>query len=86
MLGSGNPLPTSAIVQLPVPGVPSGDLAAAIAFINAYFEPFEGMLVTFPDTLSVREYFELARYGQVILSEGGRPRHFTTPTCLMRPA
>ena len=77
VLGSGNPLPTSASVQLPVPGVPSGDLAAAKAFINAYFEPFEGMLVTFPDTLSVREYFELARYGQVILSEGGRPRQFT---------
>jgi predicted extracellular nuclease len=35
------------------------------------------MLVTFPDTLSVSEYFELARYGQVILTEGGRPRQFT---------
>ena len=35
------------------------------------------MLVTFPDTLSVSEYFELARYGQVILTEGGRPRTFT---------
>ena len=35
------------------------------------------MLVTFPDTLSVSEYFELARYGQVILNEGGRPRTFT---------
>ena len=57
---------------------------SATAAINAYFEPFEGMLVTFPDTLSVSEYFELARYGQVILSEGGRPRHVhggrTTPT------
>ena len=74
---SGNPLPTPASVQLPVPGVPLGDLAAAKALINAYFEPFEGMLVTFPDTLSVREYFELARYGQVILSEGRRPRQFT---------
>ncbi len=77
VLSSGNPLPTSASVQLPVPGVPTGNLAAATAFINAYFEPFEGMLVTFPDTFSVREYFELARYGQVILSEGGRPRQFT---------
>ena len=57
--------------------MPSGDLAAATAAINAYFEPFEGMLVTFPDTLSVSEYFELARYGQVILTEGGRPRQFT---------
>ena len=77
VLSSGNPLPTSASVQLPVPGVPLGNLAAARIVINAYFEAFEGMLVTFPDTLSVREYFELARYGQVILSEGGRPRQFT---------
>ncbi len=83
VLSSGNPLPTPATVQLPVPGVPSGDLALATAAINTYFEAFEGMLVTFPDTLSVSEYFELARYGQVILSEGGRPRQFTdanTPT------
>lgn len=81
--GSGNPLPTPASVQLPVPGLPSGDLTAATAAINAYFEPLEGMLVTFPDTLSVSEYFELARYGQVILTEGGRPHTFTavnTPT------
>jgi VCBS repeat-containing protein len=83
VLSSDNPLPTPASVQLPVPGVPSGDLALATAAINAYFEAFEGMLVTFPDTLSVSEYFELARYGQVILSEGGRPHTFTaanTPT------
>ncbi|HEU5102147.1 MAG TPA: ExeM/NucH family extracellular endonuclease [Roseiflexaceae bacterium] len=77
VLSSGNPLPTAASVELPVPGVPSGDLAAATAAINAYFEAFEGMLVTFPDTLSVSEYFELARYGQVILTEGGRPHTFT---------
>lgn len=83
VLSSGNPLPTPASVELPVPGVPTGDLAAARAAINAYFEAFEGMLVTFPDTLSISEYFELARYGQVILREGGRPRQFTdanTPT------
>jgi uncharacterized protein len=83
VLSSGNPLPTPASVQLPVPGVPSGNLAAATAAINAYYEPFEGMLVTFPATLSVSEYFELARYGQVILNEGGRPHTFTavnTPT------
>ena len=83
VLSSGNPHPTPATVDLPVPGVPSGDLAAATAAINAYFEPLEGMLVTYPDTLSVSEYFELARYGQVILTEGGRPHTFTavnTPT------
>jgi len=35
------------------------------------------MKVTFVDTLSVAEYFELARFGQMILYEGGRPRQFT---------
>ena len=41
------------------------------------------MLVTFPDTLSVSEYFELARYGQVILSRGRAAAHVhraTRPT------
>ncbi len=77
VLSSGNPLPTPATVELPAPGVASSDLATATAANNAYFEAFEGMLVTFPDTLSVSEYFELARYGQLILTEGGRPRTFT---------
>jgi predicted extracellular nuclease len=77
VLSSGNPLPTPATIQLPVPGVPAGDLAAAREAINAYFEQFEGMLVTFPATLAVAEYFELARYGQVVLAAGGRPRQFT---------
>lgn len=77
VLDSDQPLPTPAALELPVPITPSGDLAADTAAINAYYEPFEGMLVTFPDTLSVSEYFELARYGQVILTEGGRPHTFT---------
>ncbi len=78
VLSTGNALPTPAALDLPVPGVETDDLAAATAEINAYFEHDEGMLVTFPDTLSVSEYFELARYGQVILSEGGRAHTFTS--------
>ena len=35
------------------------------------------MLVTFVDTLTVSDYFELARFGQIVLFEGGRPRQFT---------
>ena len=77
VLSSGNPLPDPARIDLPIPGVPSGDLAAATAAVDAYFEAFEGMLVTFPEELTVSEYFELARYGQVTLSAGGRPRQFT---------
>lgn len=77
VLSTGNPLPTPASLELPVPGIEADDLASATAAINAYFERSEGMLVTFPATLSVSEYFELARYGQVILSAGGRPHTFT---------
>jgi predicted extracellular nuclease len=77
VLSSGNPLPTPASVQLPVPDIPTDDPIGATTAINAYFEAFEGMLVTFPDTLSVTEYFELARYGQVELTAGGRPHTFT---------
>ena len=77
VLSSGNPLPTPAAIELPVPGVPDGDLGAARAAINAYYEQFEGMLVRFDEELAIAEYFELARYGQLVLAAGGRPRQFT---------
>ncbi|MFL6198393.1 MAG: ExeM/NucH family extracellular endonuclease [Thermoanaerobaculia bacterium] len=57
---------TPAPIDLPIAGV-----------VNDFYEAREGMLVTFVDTLTVSEYFELARYGQVVLYEGGRPRQFT---------
>jgi uncharacterized protein len=38
-------------------------------------ERYEGMLVQFPQTLSVTELFELGRYGRVALSVGGRQFH-----------
>ncbi|HEV8578167.1 MAG TPA: ExeM/NucH family extracellular endonuclease [Thermoanaerobaculia bacterium] len=57
---------TPAPIDLPVAGV-----------VNDFYEAREGMLVTFVDTLTVSEYFELARYGQIVLFEGSRPRQFT---------
>jgi len=45
--------------------------------INAYYEAREGMLVQFDDDLTVSEYFQLFRYGQVVLVAGDRPRTFT---------
>jgi predicted extracellular nuclease len=63
---SGNPLPTPASVTLPV-----------IGEIGAFYEPFEGMLVSFNNTLYVAEYFELFRFGEVVLYEGGRPYQYT---------
>jgi uncharacterized protein len=57
---------TPAPVDLPIAGV-----------IDDFYEAREGMKVTFVDSLTVSEYFELGRYGQVVLYEGGRPRQFT---------
>ncbi|MCB0112606.1 MAG: ExeM/NucH family extracellular endonuclease [Caldilineaceae bacterium] len=46
------------------------------------FEAYEGMLVTFPMTLTVTEHYNLGRYGEVALSAGGRlpnPTNVITP-------
>ncbi|MBD2055803.1 ExeM/NucH family extracellular endonuclease [Oculatella sp. FACHB-28] len=52
--------------------------------IDDYYELSEGMRVEFADTLYVSEYFELARYGQIVLTEGDRPFQYShiddTPT------
>ncbi|MFY9821491.1 MAG: ExeM/NucH family extracellular endonuclease, partial [Thermoanaerobaculia bacterium] len=45
--------------------------------LNAFYEAREGMLVTFVDPLTVSEYFELGRYGQIVLAQGGRPFQFS---------
>jgi uncharacterized protein len=45
--------------------------------VDAYYEAREGMRVTFTNTLTVSEYFELARFGQIVLYEGARPLQFT---------
>jgi uncharacterized repeat protein (TIGR01451 family) len=44
--------------------------------VNSFYESVEGMLVQY-DTLTVTEYFQLFRYGQVVLVGGDRPRTFT---------
>jgi hypothetical protein len=46
-------------------------------------ERYEGMLVTFPETLTVAENFNLGRFGEVLLSSEGRlfnPTNFIDPT------
>ena len=45
--------------------------------VDAFYEAREAMLVTYTDTLSVSEYFELFRFGQIELVQGDRPRTFT---------
>ena len=64
VISSGNPLPTPASVTLP---------ATAGTDDSATFEHVEGMLVQIPTTLAVSEYFELARFGQVVLTAEERP-------------
>ncbi len=68
ILDAGNNLSqlTPATIDLPIVGD-----------INTYYEKIESMLVTFSDNLTVSEYFELSRYGQLELFEGGRPRQFS---------
>jgi predicted extracellular nuclease len=68
VLTSGSELPTPTPVELPAEGSTRAE---------ATFENVEGMLVTFADTLVVSEYFELARYGQLVLTAEARPRQFT---------
>ncbi|MCA9948091.1 MAG: ExeM/NucH family extracellular endonuclease [Anaerolineales bacterium] len=66
--GDNSGLVTAATIDLPAP---------ASTAAEGTFEQFEGMLVEFVDELTVTEYFELARFGQIILSEGGKLRQFT---------
>jgi predicted extracellular nuclease len=63
------PLPTPATVDLP--------FDTTLRSPDAFYEPLEGMLVRFTDELTVDESYQLGRFGQLLLSEGGRLRQFT---------
>ncbi|MGI9647863.1 MAG: ExeM/NucH family extracellular endonuclease [Acidimicrobiia bacterium] len=65
---SGNAAPSASLVYLP---------ASASTRAEATFEAVEGMRVTFPDTLYISEYFNLARFGELVLTVDARPRQFT---------
>lgn len=68
VLSSGNPLPTAATLSLPVTSVTD-------------FESYEGMLVTFPQSLVIAEYFNFDRFGEIVLTSD---RHLT-PTAGFEP-
>ena len=49
-----------------------------------FLEQYEGMLVRLPQTMYVTEHFQLGRFGQVVLSAGGRlaqPTNVAAPGC-----
>ena len=73
VLSSGNGLPTPASIVLPASStVRNGDDK-----LIPDLEAFEGMSVTFSDTLVVTEMYNLDRFGEVMLSQGRRPEQFT---------
>jgi uncharacterized protein len=69
VLSTGNPLPAATTYELPRP-------------VGVTFEPVEGMLLTFPEALSVTEHFQLGRFGEVSVSSEGR---LIQPTNVVEP-
>jgi hypothetical protein len=61
LCSSANPLPESAVIDLP----------------NSNLERYEGMRVSFSDSLTVTEVFTLGRYSEVGLSAQGRVYSYT---------
>lgn len=68
VVASGLPLPTAAVVELP---------AATSTRDAATFEDVEGMITTISTTLAVSEYFNLARFGEIVLTADERGYQYT---------
>ena len=66
--GDNSALASPALIDLP---------ASMSTEEETTYENVEGMLVQFIDELTVTEYFQLGRFGQIVLSEGGTLRQFT---------
>jgi predicted extracellular nuclease len=71
---SGNALPTAVQIDL---SALSGTTLSQSGDVQPDLEAFEGMLVTFTDTLVVTEMFQLDRFNEIKLFEGDRPQQFT---------
>ncbi len=73
VLSSGNPLPTPATIALPS--------ASTTLNQNGKYQPeleaFEGMLVEFSDTLTITEMYQLGRFNEIKLTQGGRVEQFS---------
>lgn len=65
---------TPAAIDLPIP--------LSFATIDDFWEQYEGMLLSFTDVMTVTGQHELARYGQMVLSEGGVLREYSQDAAL----
>ncbi|MEP6299493.1 MAG: ExeM/NucH family extracellular endonuclease, partial [Ilumatobacter sp.] len=63
------------------PGVTPTEVTLPVADADS-LEAVEGMLVTFPQALTATEYFQLGRFGQVVVSSDGR---LDNPTAVAEP-
>jgi predicted extracellular nuclease len=71
----------SAVVGCGVAAVTPVDVTLPVTSLTD-LERFEGMLVRLPQTMYVTEHFQLGRFGQVVLSAGGR---LPQPTSVAAP-
>jgi len=70
---TGNGAVQAVDINLPAASTTSNSDGLPIADLERY----EGMLVRFPQTLTVSELRELERFGEVALAQGGRPYQYT---------
>jgi predicted extracellular nuclease len=73
VISSGNTIPTAATLNMPVTTTTTNSSGNFIVNL----EHVEGMLVNFPQTLTVSELFQLERFGELRLVQGTRPVQFT---------
>lgn len=73
VLDTEQELPTAATITLPAMDTTLSQDGDA----QPDLEAFEGMLVTFPDTLTITEMYQLDRFNEIKLSQGGRLEQFT---------
>ena len=71
-------VPAANIINCGTGSVPPVDVTMPFADAN-YLERFEGMLVRFPQELVIAEYFNYARFGEIVLALplAGEPRPFS---------
>jgi predicted extracellular nuclease len=73
VVGSGNEMPTAAVISLPT----AGTTLSQDGDVQPDLEAYEGMLVTVQQTLTVTEQFNLDRFNEIKLVAGDRPTQFT---------